>query len=912
MSRDLHARRSGCFVVFWVLFLLLLIGAEAGLIWWMNPGWFDRLAFWRGPIYPPETVILPPGPDDDLPPPGPPAADDAGFSYWEEGRVRAAYGPAAGATLRTPEGAEFTIPLGAIDGTPEVSLTPVVNVPEALSADGVLPVGPLYDLRVGEAAHSRFRQPVRVSVPFRSDDRLAAETGSRPAVGVWDGRRWEVLPTTVDDAARRLTAETGHASLIGVITIIGVSAGGSAIKFTEPGRALWKLLSDNLEYTYKTDNFAVHYNRGAPAGAPDDITYLLSQRRKSAAHPLFVMDIGRYLEDARLNLPLVKLKVSRPLMIRYDVFLVPMTEFGSSELGGPVLLDNDFSFGGSTVSSHLEYQMRATSAHELIHVAQDDYFNISNAGGYRWWLEVTAEYLSHRLMRLQNRTNAEADYYIRSEPELLATPLNRAENLQPYAYAHFFNWMENKAVNVAAAIEEVNGTGAPDLPTLNRAFYSARGATLLQLFTEYAREFYHRNLWTGAIIPAAALETHYRSSANAFTVLTRQDPRQPAVRLYVHGQTAVPLPPLSARHFLFRAEGMPARRPAKLVVCLSGARAGNGLEASVGAFQSAGGPLFAGAPAALTSIPLDTGPETGHLVERVVAPAERTGDVNRVSLLVVNASADTEQRLTIRRWLLLPPEYVASERRDDGSYRLQWHRAELKDSGGDAFKGYNVYRRHLTDAQFPKQPVNAQPVEAEEFVDQPPAGAFYAYTVTVVDRLGNESEPAPLDEGELFVGLWEGKFSLTKGKISDLVIRTLRHQLAQSGEAGASSGVGPLLEKARLVLENIDLLLKVGIPVTMEITRSGGAYQLVPRTAFGRPIKDPKPLPLQRAGLHSLAFVPDKPGGRGFVLNLKRKDEIDRTIEHVEDDPDIGRVELSVRLALTRTNPPPALLGPGY
>ncbi len=182
----------------------------------------------------------------------------------------------------------------------------------------------------------------------------------------------------------------------------------------------------------------------------------------------------------------------------------------------------------------------------------------------------------------------------------------------------------------------------------------------------------------------------------------------------------------------------------------------------------------------------------------------------------------------------------------------------------------------------------------------------------MVDRLGNESEPAPLDEGELFVGLWEGKFSLTKGKISDLVIRTLRHQLAQSGEAGASSGVGPLLEKARLVLENIDLLLKVGIPVTMEITRSGGAYQLVPRTAFGRPIKDPKPLPLQRAGLHSLAFVPDKPGGRGFVLNLKRKDEIDRIIEHVEDDPDIGRVELSVRLALTRTNPPPVLLGPGY
>ncbi len=61
-------------------------------------------------------------------------------------------------------------------------------------------------------------------------------------------------------------------------------------------------------------------------------------------------------------------------------------------------------------------------------------------------------------------------------------------------YAHFFKYMENRAVSVAAAIEEVNGTGAPDLPTLSRGLHSFRGATLLELFTEYAREFYHRSL----------------------------------------------------------------------------------------------------------------------------------------------------------------------------------------------------------------------------------------------------------------------------------------------------------------------------------------------------------------------------------------------------------------------------------
>ncbi len=127
---------------------------------------------------------------------------------------------------------------------------------------------------------------------------------------------------------------------------------------SSPSRAgAWKLLSDNLEYTYKTDNFAIHYNRGVRRPASPRISPICRLSRKSAAHPLYVMDIGRYLEEARLNLPPVRPKVSRPLMIRYDALLAPMTEFGSSELGGPILLDNDFSLAAALVSSHLEYQM---------------------------------------------------------------------------------------------------------------------------------------------------------------------------------------------------------------------------------------------------------------------------------------------------------------------------------------------------------------------------------------------------------------------------------------------------------------------------------------------------------------------------------------------------------------------------
>jgi len=904
MSRDIHARRSGCFVSFWVAFLLLATVLESGLIWWMNPGWFDRLAFWRGEIYPPETVVLPPGPDDDLPPVSAAGYQPPEFGYWTEGRVSDTYRPDRGLALKTLTGTEVDIPPGAITEATEVSLTPVVHVPERLSAGGHLPVGPLYDLRVGDAEHWRFNQPVRFSIPFDFDDTTRAPADARRAIGVWDGNRWEVLPTSEDTANGRLIARTDHASLIGVLTIIGVTAGGSAIKFTEPGRAVWKLLTENLEHTYKSDNFAIHYNRGAPAGVPDDIAYLLSQRRSTQAHPLYVMDMAKYLEDARQNLPQVDMKVAAVTLIRYDVFLVAMNNFGSSELGGPVLLDNDFSFNGSAVSTHLEYQMRVTGAHELIHVAQDDYFNISNAGGYRWWLELTAEYLSHRLMKKLGRANPEADYYIRSEPELLATPINRAEQEQPYAYAHFFNWLEGKGVDVQAVILQVNKSGAPDLTELNTAVFAHGGTTLTQLFPEYARDFHHRNLWTGAVIPAAALQEHLRSTRNAFTILTRQPPGQNVARLYVHGQTDVPLPPLAARHFLFRSDGLPTRRGAKLVLHFSAGQGMGELRAEAAGFRAAGEPLFSGQPVALKSIALDTVPESSHLIP-LVDPAGKAADLNQVSLLVMNpAAGGAEPRLTVRRWLLLAPASVTSERRTDGSYKVTWPEAELKADGGDAFKGYNIYRRRWSDANFPKQPLNAQPVTSEEYIDQPSAGAFYAYTVTVVDRMDNESEPAPLDESEPFEGIWEGKFSLTRGEVSDVVIRVIRNELFKSVKPEDQSMVDSYLDKARVILQNFDVLLRIGIPLTIEISKQGGRYKFLPLTVFGKKVEDPEPLMMQRAGLHSLAFIPDKPGGRPFILSLKRKDEIDRTFELVENDPEIGRVELAVRLALTRNNPP--------
>jgi hypothetical protein len=451
----------------------------------------------------------------------------------------------------------------------------------------------------------------------------------------------------------------------------------------------------------------------------------------------------------------------------------------------------------------------------------------------------------------------------------------------------------------------VNKSGAPDLTALNTAVFEFGGTTLAQLFPEYAREFHHRNLWTGAVIPEAALQTHLESTQNVFTILTRKPPGQAVARMYIHGQTAVTLPPLSARHFLFRSESLPARRQAKLVLHFSSGQAMAGLLAEAAGIQAGGPPLYSGSPAPLTSIRLGGSPESGHVVPLAADPDKKTPEQNRVSLLVMNPVAGgAEPRVTVRRWLLLAPESVNSERRTDGSYKVTWHRAELKDQGGDAFKGYNIYRRRWSDARFPQKPLNAQPVTDEEFIDQPPAGAFYAYTTTVVDRLDNESAPAPLEEGEPFEGTWEGKFSLTRGEVSDVVIRVIRNELFKNVKPEDQAEVDSYLEKARVILQNFDILLRIGIPMSIEISKQGGKYKFLPLTVFGKKVEDPEPLLMQRAGLHSLAYIPDKPGGKPFILSLKRKDEIDRTFELVENDPDIGRVELAVRLALTRTAKP--------
>jgi len=275
---------------------------------------------------------------------------------------------------------------------------------------------------------------------------------------------------------------------------------------------------------------------------------------------------------------------------------------------------------------------------------------------------------------------------------------------------------------------------------------------------------------------------------------------------------------------------------------------------------------------------------------------------------LVNESLETDgPSVLLTRWLLLAPEFVQYSRFQGGRYQIIWHKAELKDAreirGKPVFAGYNVYRKRVSDAEFPSTPINPEPLSGESLFDDPPADQRWDYTVTVVDIDGNESEPAAFKlEGDPFEGIWNGKTSLVRGTISEPIIKLIKSEIQKAAVPGENlSQVNSLLNKAGLILKNIDLLLRFGVPMTYEIEHiKDGLYSVTPKTVFGRPVEDPEPLQMTRIGAYALAVTVEGKTFNKGLIQLYRENEIKQTFEGAYNDPDLGSGEIGVRLVFER------------
>ncbi len=892
--------RFGCFGCLWLTALACATVFEIALLWWLSPTWFERLMIWQDKPYPPEIAVLPAGGDDALPPPPPLPDDPEVVGYREENTVTGHYREATGARLTTIEGATFEFPPGCMAGDQEIELIPVTEVPRPMKEEGLL-LGPVYDLRIGGAEHRRFTRPVRVSVPFVRE-RLPEEIRSaQVVVGTWREGRWHLHPTRVDADGRTVTAELDHACLVmaGLLLVGGSAVVGVVV--SEPFLGGVMYVMEWPDDSYKTTSFAIYYDRKGDHRVPTDAEYPLARGRPSGAQPLFVRDLGRFLEEIREAMPRVKMTVAKAWALRWDVYVKKLSADGMSGLGGPMVLDNDFKiYKTFPEEKKYEYLIRKTCAHELMHVAQDDHFSMVETWGKSWWLETTAEYLALRLLEQLKHSDPDPCRYTGKYPNLLEKhPWVGSKPPKSYAYARFLQWMEGRKVDVVAAVDGVNRSWTRTLENFDSELRKAgSGTSLGDHLVGFAEHMYHRNLWTGELVPTKMTNKFLDFLRTDFNTLTWRPRGKNKVVMRIFAEDHLTLPAFTSKYYHLRIAALPAHRQAKLVVHLSSAAAMSGHVLSLGGMKLSGAAPFSGAPTPMRRVAL---PGTSHQVldRRLASPAADAQDVNRVSLIVTNtATSGKGSPLTLRRWLLMPPEQVFVTAFQNGRYQVAWSASELREHP-EAFSGYNVYRRRWSDSEFPEQPLNKTPITGEFFLDEPPPGDW-DYTITVVDALDNESEPAPLLEGDPFAGTWSGKIRIKRGGVTEPVMRWVRSELSESGEGADSSQIGQALNQLRFLLEKVDFMLHLGLPLTIEVRREGTSYFLKPVRFFGMALEDQEEVEMAPLGRRALVLVADgKKTDRGAV-RLYSKDRVKQTHDISFNDPDLGHVGLTVGIDFKR------------
>jgi len=956
MSYPPRSRGFGCLGIFSILCLSFFTTIELAALFRLNPDWFDRMAFWRGPILEPEyTLVNDPKSreeqaksDAELIRQMESAADPGKVMLLDLATVVGQYEPQSGLTLSNPTGAEFRIPAGALPNSVQVSMTPATALPAAMSAELA---GPVYQIRVGAAEHTNFRQPANITLP------MFAEKSKSATIAIWDGNRWQALDSKIDSTGKLITAQVPHLSLLGVLTqpltgrlIAGLGGTGAAlITFiaTSPTiragtrSAVW--WAEGLP-KIETQNFVVHYypnetwlrthprpNLGNPRGGPappptiatpppptehaviEDAKYALTRGRKSGEHPLFVQDVAEWLEQSRSKLEALGVPLRKPAAIRYDVFLIAMKDYGDTNMGGPVFISTKLPEFAERDKYSLEAAMRSTIAHELVHVAQDSWFRMDQGWRWRWWMESSAAYLGDRCWEPDFAPDTVRRAYLMTNVGLAnrlpASPMDAAKDSDYYAYATFYGWLDRTRSGAGLKfVQLANAQADATIAGLDKFARDAAGAGLGDLWTEFAMDFYHNDLWRGETTPSVhrgislhsqLLGQSYRSGAGgkdipdvSFSYVTRGGTRTDWALTHVRRT-----PHLSAQALYVRADQLaPAIRKGKLVVAVEPQNDGTPPEVLIADTTLGGGLPAKGNPGTFAAV---GGPNRSILLDNWGTG----GGKNAATILLVNRSlTEMAGSVYLRRWLLLAPAFAEFQREEpvgglhSRHWTVTWHRAELKDFP-EAFKGYNVYRRKWgePDSAFVRVKTEAPD---EVYTDHAPDDEDYAYMVRVVDALGNESADSPVEKYDPFQGIWEGEVKLVDGSLVEPLIAAFKKagEEEEKKELAAIAKIEDPAERARRqrewdatkqkvkslfedvvkLLRTFEQFARLGIPIQMKIRRTKGEYFMsFPEVCWqATGWKDEDDIAMTRDGMQTLKVKKMPEGLPDMFLRLHRKDEI--------------------------------------
>lgn len=934
----------GCFSVLCLMFFSAVLIAAA---WWLNASWFDRVAFWRAPRVEPEPVALEGKEADaarkrwleEIPPPPPRvrATDDLTRPVLlHEVKAAGSYTPAAGGTVSDPvNGATVRLPAGALPQAARVTLTPVAKVPGEMAIPFA---GPVYDVKIDGREHTAFHRPIELALPYvrglAKDDQVGIQ--------VWENGGWRALPSRVDPVRGMVIATSPHASLFSVADLAKIAA---RIGFTATAGKLLAVLAivaagaendttraaafalyygRSEEYETPEGNFKIHYYTYGSAKIPRDWEVFNDPFTPdtSGRTPVYVQRLGHWLEYCRKELHAEGFALPPAKLIRYDCFVVPDGEtggnLGASNVSGPLFISPRIhelarTAGGGPYDP--EAVMKSTCAHELIHVAQGRWYSTVKSempwSGIERLCEADAEYNAWRFWSKRGMEDKFHESLVASTLALPAYSFDRTGETERYAYALWFEWMQQRygeqvARDFLVAAHEGGGGSLASMDAAARKVLGGQGmSTLGEALAEFAADYYHRDWWTAKVCPkttrtpivSSALTRYFddgfgfgREVKPDFITLARKTSDGSVARRPYKKVSRDAIPHLSSRAVYMVTDTLvsdPRQPKPRLVIEVEGAAASQAaLQVSLakGTMDNPFGPGPApGSAGEITAFPLAQG--------RVVLDGfGAKGRPNFVTLLVTNRSLDADLGgLTLKRWLLESPSFAQLEPQTQQNDRwlLKWKPAPLEEHA-DVFSTYRVYRRPLRASPEVKELVKDVRSGAAnaEFVQTELGGkdvADHLYSVAVVDVRGNESEPRDADLKDPFVGTWEGSFKLVDGSFVKPVMELIRrkgveHDAKRTAEIRGleephRSRALQNLEDNKKAREELSKLLndflggaeeatRMGVPIRFQIRLDGGKYMfsvteviwgLVPLEKEARVETE-----LKRAGKLSLR-VPDMP-----------------------------------------------------
>jgi hypothetical protein len=890
-SKSAHRSSIGCLGLLMIVLLALGSAGELALIFHLDPEWLDQRAFWRPPPYPPDQLTV----DDPQ--------ERAGIETEIEAEIAARkvpekhqqvelipqlaaagrYEPASGASIEALWGGKLTVPAGAVDQACEISMVPVRYLADGMAMANL---GPIVDLNIGEHAHYSFAQPVDLTLPYDQ------ESGEEPVIVVWQGDQWNQLATSINPDGT-VSASLSHASVIGVAALakILVAAGGGfavvssavSMSWLEP-LILARTLGNAAFYagaiSYESSFFTIFYYTSGEHAVISDSAYPVSRSREpEAGVPLFVQDLADFFNEARSHYRDLGYDMGRSY-----VFVSRMDSAGDARPGGPIFISSQIVEQALADGADVELELRATAAHELLHVAQASWFSIAGAYRDRWWLEATGAYMGDRLWRLQGRdTNVVGRFFMRrGGTRLLTFAMDTSTDPQYYAYASFLNWLDQSHDDAGFKVfSTVNQGGNAAIESIDQAVSAATKMTLGEAITEFAKELYYRDLWRGRLLAElhsglARVQAESESNDPMDLVQTYKLVNLNMVRgqktIWYYHETASleSLPHLTAWPFYFGVQSLDKKRGGKLVVLLEPhGQPAEELDIYLAADYL--GPTLpaAGSPSGLSRQELSSSPSTW-----VLDRFDTDGGRDRVSLIAVNSS--TQEAIAgfdLSRWVLLRPEHVDFKRKrvdEPSSWMITWDPSELEET--PVFLGYNVYRRLPGEVDSEAVLVTTDgPVRQLELRHEAPDDREYVYTVTVLDIYRNESHHS-LVEPDPFQGIWNGEIAIKEGSLVRLCQPYIDSLL---DEEQIDAEDRELRQQLESWAENLDAIARLGIPLELQIERYVGDRYFVQgnRVMWMEPDEKQR-IEMRRTGDRTLELIEPGENGANMILRITHPDQM--------------------------------------